>query len=401
MAQYYIYRARTANNQLVTGKVQAASLESAKKILVRNHLTPLSVSIPKTVSDYLPFIDKVSLKEKTMFARQLSTMIDAGLTLAQALRLLIRQTPKGKFQTVLIGVLNDVQDGFNFSSALAKYPEIFDTIFINVIRAGEATGKLEVVLEQLATNMEKDVSVRGKIKGALFYPAFILAAMVGVAILMTTKVVPQLKDVFLSSGKQLPSSTTLLLRLSDYLINDWYIIIIGLVVVIVLVRIFLRSNTGIETVSRLSRKVPIAGSIIEESSMARFGRLLGMLLGSGVPLLEALRLINDSFTNRVYQRGIAEVAHQVERGIPMSVPIGENPAFPLMVGQMVSVGEQTGKMDEVLMRMANYFDDQVSTKVGSITTLIEPVVIVLLGLGVAWLVQAILLPIYQISSSVS
>ncbi|CAN5177707.1 type II secretion system F family protein [soil metagenome] len=400
MAQSYNYRARNAQNQIVTGIVQATGLDSAKKILLQNQLTPLSITAPRMFLDYLPFFNKVGMKEKTMFARQISTMIEAGLTLSQSMRLLIRQMKKGKLRAALETILNDLQDGFSFSTALAKFPDIFDPIFINVVRAGEATGKLEVVLSQLATNLEKDVKVRGKIKGALMYPIFIMVALVGVGVLMMVKVIPQLLVVFEGSNKELPTSTKLLIATSNALVHGWYwLILIGIVIFFV-GRWFFRSEMGIQLFSRYSLKLPVAGDIIVQSSMARFGRLLGMLLSSSVPLLESLRLINDSFPNKLYQRGIAQVAVQVERGVPMSVPISENPVFPIMVGQMVSVGEQTGKMDEVMGRLADYYESEVESKVGGLATLIEPFVIILLGVAVAWLVIAILLPIYQISTSV-
>jgi type IV pilus assembly protein PilC len=400
MVQNYIYRARNKDNQVVGGLVQAVSVEAAKKILQKSGLTPIAIAVPRTMRDYLPFLRKVGLGERTLFARQLATMIEAGLTLSQSLRLLIRQTRAGRFRDVLEGVLNDVQDGFSFSATLAKYPDVFDNVFINVVRSGEATGKLENVLLELSTNMEKDVKVRGKLKGALVYPAFIICAMVGVAALMMVKVIPQLRDLFVSSGRELPLTTRILIATSDFMVNYWYWCIIIVIGGIYGTRAFLKSEFGIRTLSKYSLKIPVAGTIIEQTNMARFGRLLGLLLGSGVPLLEALKLINDSFTNRLYQRGVQVVAEQVERGIPMSNPIGENPIFPLMVGQMVAVGEQTGKMDEVMVKLAEYYEAEVDTKVAAMASLIEPLVILLLGAGVAVLVVAVLLPIYQISTSV-
>jgi len=400
-SQNYSYRARNATNQVVTGVVQASSVEAAKKILLQNQLTPLSITLPKTLSDILPFFNKVNNKEKTLFGRQLSTMIEAGLSLSQALRLLIRQSAKGKFQGVMEAILNDLQDGFSFSTALSKFPDVFDPIFINVVRSGEATGKLEVVLKELATNMEKSLAIEGKIKGALFYPTFIIVAMIVVAGIMVTVVIPQLKEVFDSASVPLPLSTRSLLAISDFMVHRGYWLLIIVPILALLLRYFLRTEAGTVLYSKLLFKVPVVSSIMIESSMARFGRLLGMLLGSGVPLLEALRLINDAFTNRVYQRAMVEVASQVERGIPMSVPIADNPVFPLMVGQMVAVGEQTGKMDEIMTRMAEYFEQGVDSKVSGISTLIEPFVILILGFGVAYLVIAILLPIYQISTAIS
>ncbi len=399
MLQNYNYRARNAQNQIVTGLVQATSVEVAKKALQKSGLTPVTVSLPRSLADFVPFVGRVSLKDRTMFARQLATMIDAGLTLSQAMRLMIRQSKKGKFRSVMEAILNDIQDGFSFSTALSKFPDVFDNIFINVVRSGEATGKLEIVLNQLATNMEKDVKVRGKIKGAMMYPAFIIFAMVVVAIIMLTKVIPQLSDVFANSGQQLPITTRSLLMLSAFFTHDLLFVILLAVVFVFAVRYFLRTPSGIHFSSVIGLKIPVFGSINVQSSMARFGRLLGMLLNSGVPLLEALKLVNDSFTNVLYRTAVTNVAQQVERGIPMSVPISQNPIFPVMVGQMVSVGEQTGKMDEVMTRMAEYYDSEVDVKVNGLSSLIEPMVIVILGIGVAWLVVGILLPIYQISSA--
>lgn len=400
MIQTYTFRARNKQNTVVTGKIQAVSIEAAKKALTQNQLVPINVSVPKGISDYIPFFNKVSLKDRTLFARQLATMIDAGLTLSQALRLLVQQSRKGQFRTVQEAILNDLQDGFSFSSALAKFPDIFDAIFINVVRSGEATGKLELVLNQISTTMEKDVAIKSKIKGALVYPAFIMCAMVGVGALMMVKVVPQLREVFMSSKMELPVTTKALIAMSDFMVQRWYVLILIIVVAAMAIRYFLRSELGIKFASKAGMKIPVYNSILEQSSMARFGRLLGLLLNSGVPLLEALRLINDSFTNRLYQRAVAEVAVQVERGVPMSVPIADNPIFPLMVGQMVAVGEQTGKMDEVMGRLADYYENEVDAKVGGMSALIEPMVIIVLGFGVAFLVVSILLPIYQISTSV-
>ena len=400
MAQSYNYRARNAQSQLVTGVVQATGLDAAKKILLQNGLTPLAITSPKLLSDYIPFMNGVGVKEKSLFARQISTMIEAGLTLSQSMRLLIRQTKKGKLHSALETILNDLQDGFSFSTALSKYPDIFDPIFINVVRAGEATGKLEIVLSQLATTLEKDVKVQGTVKGALMYPVFVMVAMGGVAILMMTKVIPQLLTVFDGAGREIPPATKLLITLSNLFVHQGWIMLIILIALIFGLRWFSRTDAGIQLISRYSLKLPIIGPILVQSTMARFGRLLGMLLGSSVPLLEALRLVNDSFPNRMYQRGIAQVAIQVERGVPMSVPITQNPVFPLMVGQMVAVGEQTGKMDEIMSRLADYYEQEVESKLSGISSLIEPIVIVFLGIGVAWLVIAILLPIYQISTGV-
>lgn len=401
MIQTYIFRARrTSDNVVVTGKLQANSLEVAKKVLKQNGLLPIAVNTPKDIWDIFPFLGKTSLKDRTMFARQLSTMIKAGLTLTQAMRLLVAQTKKGKFRQVEEAILSDVQDGFSFSNALAKFPDVFDAIFINVVRSGEATGKLDEVLDQISTHMEGDVKLSSKIKGAMIYPAFIIVAMLGVAVVMLWKVIPQLSEMFTSSNMKLPASTTFLLWLSKVLTTQWWLIIIIAVALVVAVKWFISTPQGDTYWSKMALKIPVLGGIIEQTTMARFGRFISLLLGSGVPLLESLKLLNDSISNKVYRRAINNVSLQVERGVPMSKPISEDPVFPLMVGQMVSVGEQTGKMDEVMTRLADYYETEVDSKVSGLSSLLEPMIIILLGIGVAFLVVSILLPIYQISTSV-
>ena len=401
MLQTYIFRARrTSDNVVVTGKLQAASIEVAKKVLKQSGLLPISVNTPKDFWDILPSFGKVSLRDRTIFARQLSTMIKAGLTLSQAMRLMVDQTKKGRFKQVEEAILSDIQDGFSFSNALAKFPEVFDPIFINVVRSGEATGKLEVVLDQISTQMEGDVKLTSKIKGAMIYPAFIILAMLGVAIVMLWKVIPQLSEMFTSSSMKLPASTAFLLWLSNVVVNQWWVIIIAVALVYFLARWFFKTPQGEMYWSKLQLKMPVLRDITQQTTMARFGRFLSLLLGSGVPLLEALKLINDSIDNKVYRRSISNVSASVERGVPMSKPIMEDPIFPLMVGQMVSVGEQTGKMDEVMTRLADYYEEEVSNKVSGLSALIEPMIIIILGIGVAFLVMSILLPIYQISTAV-
>lgn len=400
MVQYYVYKARNATNQVVTGRVQAASLEAAKKVLQQNNLVPISLALPRSWTEYIPFTNRVSLRDKSFFARQVATMTEAGLTLAQSLRLLIRQGKKSRLQSIIISVLNDIQDGFSFSNALAKFPDVFDAVFINIVRSGEATGKLELVLKELADNMEKEVSVRSKIRGALIYPTFILVVMLVIGLIMTTQVIPQLKDVFASTGQALPVSTNILIGLSDLILAYWYFMLAGLVLIIIGLRMYLRSESGSWAWSRLALRLPIVGVIVQEAAMARFSRTLGTLLNSGVPMLEALRLLKETLSNKLHQQAITQVASEVEKGVAMSSPINKSTLFPPIVGQMVAVGEQTGKMDEVMIKLAQYYESELDTRVASLATLIEPIVIVMLGLGVAWLVQAILLPIYQISTSI-
>jgi len=401
MLQNYSYRARTATSQVVTGVVQAVSIEDARKILVKNQLTPLAIVVPKSLLEYLPFVGRISGKDITLFARQLATMITAGLTLGQALALLVKQSKRGPFRSVLEAVQNDVQDGFSFSSALAKFPNVFSNVLVSAVKSGEATGKLEDVLKQLSTSMEKEQKLRSKLKGAMIYPSFIVVAMIGAFIVMVTKIVPQLKDMFTDSGKALPAQTQFLLNLSDFLVTKGWLAALMVIGTIVLVRYYIGTASGKRTVSFLSLKIPGVKDIVEQNNMAHFGRLLSMLLSSGVPMVDALRMLRESYNNVLYQDSLAVTIAEVERGVPMSVPLSRDARIPLLAAQMVAVGEQTGKMDEIMMRMADYYESEVDAKVAGISTLIEPLVLLMIGIGVAWLVFAILVPVYSISSAIS
>jgi type II secretory pathway component PulF len=398
MAQAYNYRARTAANQVVTGVVKAASLDAARRLLVQNGLTPITVTPPAQLSDLLPFLGRVTARDRAFFARQLATMIEAGLTLSQAIRLLIRQTPRGEFRLALESVLVDLQEGFSFSAALAKFPTVFDDIFVNVVRSGEATGKLEEVLSQLAYTLEKDQDLRSRVSSALVYPAFIIVAIFGVGVLMMTRVIPQLADLFQSSGAQLPLATRALIGLSNFFTNYWYLAILMVIGLVVGIRAFLRTDAGKEVFSTLALRIPMFSELTIQVNMARMGRLMGMMLGSSVPLLETLNMLASSFSNIHIKRAIIAAAAEVERGQPLSVPLSKNELFPPLVGQMAAVGEQTGKLDDTMSRMAKYYDTQTDAKVRGLTALIEPMVIILLGVAVAWLLMAILMPIYQLSS---
>lgn len=400
MIQRYRYRARTTEGKVVSGVVEAANLEAAKKALQQSKLTPLSLEVPRTLVEFLPFFGRIRLGQRSVFARQLSTMLEAGLTLTQSLRLLIRQQPANRYRAVLESLLVDLQEGFSFSSSLAKFPDVFDTVFVSVIRAGEATGKLEIVLKQLAENLENDVRVRNKIVGAMVYPAFVVLAMIGASIVVLVTVIPRLRSIFLEAGANLPWTTQLLIAMSDFVTQQWYIAVTGLIALVGGVIVYRRSEGGQRFLSQFVLKIPIFGTIVRESSMSRFARLLSMLLSAGVPLLEGLKLIQSTYSNRVYQRAFQLLSSEVERGVPMSAPIQDNPVFPLVVGQMVAVGEQTGKLDEVMEKLAKYYDDVVQVRVNTINSLIEPVMIIILGVGVLFLTYAVLFPIYSISQAI-
>jgi len=343
----------------------------------------------------LPFLNRVSLKEKAFLARQLATMIASGLTLDKSLNILIEQTKNPTLKKTLESVIKDIEAGSPFSVAIAKYPRVFDKVFVNVVISGEAVGRLADVLDRLAGQLEKQNSFISKMKGALLYPIFIVIAMIAIAIIMMVKVVPELKNIFAEAGAQLPWSTKVLIAISDSLANFWYIYLLALIGIIIGVYYGLKTDWVKKLVSKVEIDAP--GGIGRDVYMARFARTLGMLVTSGTPIIEALNITAEVMNNVVYEEKIKQAASQVEKGVPLSVPIEKAKIFPVIVPQMISVGEQTGKLDETLQKLADYYEEEADDKIKSLSSLFEPVIIVIIGLGVAFLVFSILLPIYQIA----
>lgn len=394
----FIYEAKNEKGQLVRGEVQAATEVAAEKALMKNHLVVTDLQPEKSVLSVIGLFNKIGMKDRASFARQLATMIDAGLPLVQALNIIALQTKNTNLRAVLATVVRDIESGYSFSTALAKHPIAFNRIFISVVRSGEATGKLDEVLLELADQFEKDSAFSSKVKGALAYPAFIITAMIGVAGLMMIKVIPTIKNVFDEAHAQLPFMTRALIALSDFLVKFWYIAIIIFIALIVILRFYFKSEGGKRFLDRLELTVPVFSATATSIIMARMTRTMGLLISSGIPILEALRIVSDAIGNHVYQQGLVEVRAEVERGIPMSVPLMKDATFPILFGQMVSVGEQTGRMDAMMMNLAKYYSEEADNKLKSMSSLIEPVVMVILGVGVAILIFAILVPIYNISS---
>lgn len=394
----FIYEAKNEKGQLVRGEVQAATEIAAEKALMKNHLVVTDLQPEKSVLSVIGLFNKIGMKDRASFARQLATMIDAGLPLVQALNIIALQTKNTNLRAVLATVVRDIESGYSFSTALAKHPNAFNRIFISVVRSGEAAGKLDEVLLELADQFEKDSAFSSKVKGALAYPAFIITAMIGVGGLMMIKVIPTIKNVFDEAHAQLPFMTRALIALSDFLVKYWYIAIIIFIALVVILRFYIKSEGGKRLLDRLELTVPVFSATATSIIMARMTRTMGLLISSGIPILEALRIVSDAIGNHVYQQGLAEARAEVERGIPMSVPLMKDATFPVLFGQMVSVGEQTGRMDAMMMNLAKYYSEEADNKLKSMSSLIEPVVMVILGVGVAILIFAILVPIYNISS---
>lgn len=343
----------------------------------------------------LPFFKKIPPRERAFLARQLAAMLGSGLPLNKAMGILINQTRNSRLQEILSHVQTDLETGLPFSAAIAKYPELFDRIFVNVVVSGEQVGKLAEVLAQLADQLEKDTGFSSRIKGALAYPAFVFAAMLIVGAVMTTYIVPQLRQVFDEAGSKLPFTTTLLIGLSDALIHYWWLIILLVVGGFGFVLTYLRSKAGERLLGIVEVKFP--GGLGYDVYMTRMTRTMGMLVQSGTPIIEAITVTGAVMDNVLYEEILADASEQVKRGIPLSVPLGQSELIPPIVSQMIEVGEQTGQLDQILLNLAGYYEGEADGKIKALGSLIEPVVIVFIGIGVGFLVYSILVPIYNIA----
>lgn len=401
----YTYKARDARGNLKTGRITATSEDHAAEVLAEHKLILVKLS-EKTaggfdINNLLKFLNRVSLKDKVVFTGQLGTMIKSGLPIVQALHILADQTNSKYFASIIRDMATQIEGGSSFSSALMKYQKHFDKVYVNLVRSGEASGRLEETLQRLATQQEKNYTLIKKVRGAMMYPAFVLVAMVAATIVMLVVVIPPLKAIFADAGAQLPLPTRVLIFLSDAMRSYWYAFLMGGVGAVFGLRYFLHTPAGRNGWDNLKLRVPIFGPLFRKIYTARFTRTLSSLVSGGVPILQALDIVSDSIGNSVYEKAVKSAAKQVESGAPLSVPIRSNPIWPAMVPQMINVGEQTGKMDQVLDKLAEFFEEEVDNTVKNLSTLLEPLLMVVMGIGVGGLLVAILMPIYNLGNVIN
>ncbi len=339
-------------------------------------------------------LNRVTVKDRAFLSRQLATMLSSGIAITEAMKILLSQTKNPVVRQSIVEIIHDLEAGMSFSAAIDRQPKLFNSIYVAMVRAGETTGKLEEVLLQLADNVEKDSAIVGKIRGAMLYPAFIIMAMIVVAILMMVKVIPQLTSIFKEGNATLPISTRVLIAASNFFVHFWLVVVVAAVIVVFLAGRWLMTVPGTMFLNQLQLRIP---GISESLYMSRFTQTISMLIKSGVPIVQALDITADVMNNYVFKDALIQAKGQLERGNPLSTPIGQNPHFPKIVSQMILVGEQTGKLDQIMEKLSLYYEDDLDTKIKSISTLIEPIIIVILGISVAFLVMAILLPIYNIA----
>ncbi|MDQ3098427.1 MAG: type II secretion system F family protein [bacterium] len=396
------YIAKERDGAERAGIVEAADSNQAAKILRERGLVVITI---KAVGTGLSFdkifasFNKVSPTEITNFTRQLSTMITAGLPLTEALNILKAQTQNKQFNIVQESILHDIEGGGSFADSLQKHPKTFSKIYVSLVRAGEASGLLDTILARLAENLEKDREFKAKTRGAMIYPLIVVVAITVVMFIMMIFVIPRLTGMYTDMGVELPGPTKLLIATSKFFVNFWWLMIGSGIAAFFAYKQYAKTEVGKKNIDEMKYKIPVFGKIRRESALTEFARTLGLLVGAGIPIIESLNIVSDSVGDKVYYDSIRKAARDVEHGAPLSVPIARDANFPPILSQMIKVGEETGKLDEVLVKISKYFEAEAENLIKNLTTALEPFILIFLGIGVAFLVLSIILPIYKLTSS--
>lgn len=385
------------------GLVEAGSADEARKKLINMQIEPTSVKRNLTnIEISLPHLGGIKSKTLVVFTRQLATMVDAGLPLVQCLDILSQTEPDIEFKKIILGVKGHVETGGTLAEGLQKYPKAFDTLFVSLVQAGEVGGILDTILNRLAAYIEKSDKIAQKVKGAMKYPAFVLTAAVGIVGVMLWKVIPQFAGMYMSLGNaKLPKLTQVVISASQTFIKHLPVVLLIAGAIITAYILFKRSKFGHRFLDRVILKVPVFGPLIRKTAVARFTRTLGTLVSSGVPIMEALDVVARSAGNDIIEEAIQYTRSKVAEGHNIAGPLDETNIFPKMVVQMVGVGEQTGALDVMLTKIADFYDDEVDVAVESLTALIEPMLMIVLGASLGVVVIAMYLPIFGMAGALS
>jgi type IV pilus assembly protein PilC len=390
----YTYEARnTTTGQKVKAEVQAENEKTAARLIKEQGLSPLSIKLSR--QSFGGHLQRISTKDKVMFSRQLATLINAGLPLVQSLRSVAQQTTSKPLRVVINQVISDVESGMPFSQALSKHPRVFNHIFISLVEAGETSGTLDTGLERLADQQEKDADVVSKVRGAMIYPAIVLLVMIAVVGFMIVKVLPQVQSIYAGlPGVSLPLPTRLMLGVSHFITHFWWLVIIIIGVLIVAFTRTSRTIAGKRVVDRIKMSAWPFGPLFMKMYMARFSRTATTLVSSGVPLLQVLEITAESVDNTQIAKSLKLAADKVKGGKSLSDSLANDSNFLELVPNMIKIGEQSGSLEKMLDKAASYFEKEVDNEIKTISTIIEPVLMVIMGAVALTIVAAVLLPIY-------
>lgn len=397
---FFSYKARDLASKVVNGLVEAPTKEAATKLLHEKQLFIIGMTETRSRSKSAASVQfqRVGFGEIVNFTRQLATMVVAGLSLPEALSILRAQSENRAFGSVLMEIEHQITGGGNLGDALSKYPQHFTAIYIALIRAGESSGQLDQVLARLADSMEAQRDFRGKVSGAMIYPVIIIVGMGIVVMIMMTVVIPKLTELYADFGVDLPFATQLLITISQFFVLWWWLMI---ALVVGGVYGFLRwkkTKIGELIIDTVILHIPLFGELQKKIILVDFTRTLSMLISSGIRLLDALQILKNALGNVLFRNAIVDISKKVERGFPLGETFSQYPVFPPIVSQMMKVGEETGKLDDTLLKLSRYFQSESENLVKGLTTAIEPIIMVILGVGVGFIVISVITPIYNLTS---
>jgi type IV pilus assembly protein PilC len=394
----YFYTATSLEGESKTGSIEVQDEKDLAKNLRRQGYILVSASQekPKSKIDILSSIRGVPLKEKLFFTRNFRLMIKAGVPLPKALGMLSSQTNNTKMKKVLLDIKEEVVKGKKLSEALEERPDVFSDLFCNMIKVGEETGNLQEVLKNLNGQMEKTYTLKSRVKGALIYPAVIIVAMLGIGILMLVMVVPRLSQTFDDLGIELPFTTQLIIKGADFMINFWYLFVFLVVVLVIVARVAMKTKGGGKFIDKISLKIPVVSSIVRGSNTAYTARTLSSLINSGVPIVKSLRIVSKTLDNCFFREAMVEAAKRVKKGTKLSEAVAPYEAlYPFSFSEMIAVGEETGETAEILEKLADFSESEVENLTKNLTSVIEPVIMIVIGAAVGFFAVSMIQPMYS------
>jgi len=400
------YTAGDTKGKKISGILEAPSRDDAVQSLRSKEMIIISLEEEKKTpfslfSKQTARKKKIKIDDKVIFARQLATMVNAGIPLVNALDILGEQMDNPSFKTLVLKVRDDVETGSSFSEGLAKHQNVFSNLFINMVKAGESSGMLDEILDRLATYLEKTSSLQKKVKSALIYPTAVTVMAFGITAFLMMKVIPVFKEIYSGFGAKLPTPTEILINISDFMVNYFYLAIGLFALAVFLLLKYSKTEKGKFNVDNLKLNMPVFGTLLRKVAVGKFTRTLSTLVKSGVPILNALEIVGKTADNRVIEVAVEKVRSNVKEGEPIAEPLARCGVFPPMVVRMISVGEQTGELEKMLIKIADFYDEQVDVAVSGLTSLIEPLIVAFLGIVIGGIVVCMFLPILKITSLVS
>ena len=399
----YNYEARdSASNKIVKSVVQAESENAAAKLLTTQGFVPLKFDLQDDKTGFFAKLSgRITTKDKVVFTRQLATLIGAGLPLSQSLRTVQEQTTNKRMQEIVQEIISDVEGGKSLSDSFAKHPEAFNKVYVALVAAGETSGTMDESLKRLAAQQEKDAAMMSKIRGAMMYPSIVLAVIILVVGFMLFTVVPQVEGLYRDLNKGLPFITLIMINVANFFIHFWWLALLIMIIGGYFLVQYLKTEQGIRTKDTFKLNVPLFKGMFRKMYMARFSRTGQVLLSTGVPMLDMLRISSDAVNNVIISEGIIRAADKVKGGKALSASLSNEEYFLTMVPQMIKIGEQSGKIDEMMGKTAQVYEDELDEEIRALSTAIEPVLMVFLALVAGTMVAAILFPIYSLVGNIN